>query len=104
MQKHGLITQRYPGPGQQVTGTGRRRRDLGGMIEVGIDVDRVKLFQKSAEFGRHPLRQRYRDAGTDANDGDVADGTEAAEYVVDGTVFKHEWIAAGKDHITDGRG
>src|SRR2546422_3672987 len=55
----------------------RRGCELVGVIEVGVDVERMVLLQDAAQLGRDPLREMTRHPAADPDDLEVRDGPQA---------------------------
>jgi hypothetical protein len=73
------------------------------MIEVGIEVERVILFEEVTEFRCYSLRQDYRNPAADPDDLHVRNVAEPTEQMVQFRIGQHERIAAGEDDIADFR-
>ncbi len=72
------------------------------VVEVGVQPDRMVLFQHGAQRGRDALRQHHRQPAPDADDLDVRDRAERAEQPVEVVVGEDERVAAGEQHVADG--
>ncbi len=75
--------------------------ELGRVVEVDVDEDRVVLGDHPTEIVGDPLRQVMRDAGVDADDLDVRDVAQVLEEVLETPVRQHQGVAAGEDDVAN---
>jgi hypothetical protein len=101
LEQHRLTAERHAGVGQHAEGLHGGRRQLVGVVEVGVDEERVVLPQDGAQLRRNPLGEVAGHPAPDAHDLDVRDRAEALEDVVDAPVGQHQWVAARHDDVPD---
>ena len=77
------------------------RRQLVGVVEVDVDVERVVLLQHGHELRRDPLRQEAGHARADADDLEVRDGPQPGQDALEPRVAQHERVAARDDDVAD---
>src|SRR5665648_908764 len=78
-QEHRLVAQREAAVGEHVAGLLALGRELLGVVEVRVDVERLVLLEHRHELGGDALREDDGGAGADAHDLDVRDGVHALD-------------------------
>ena len=101
-KEYGLIAQGDTCIGKTCAGQGRGPGYLPRMIEVGIDINRVELFQQSAERRGDPFRQGNRYAGAYTDYLDVGYATQPGKRLLQNVIFEEQRIAPREDDVTDG--
>ena len=100
-QKDGLVTQRDPGIGKNSAGFPGLGRYLGGVIEVGMYVQRRKTGEQGRKISRYPLRIGGRDSCSDPKDLHMGDIPDLGKDLIQPFIFQHEGVAARKKHVSD---
>src|SRR6266550_3103494 len=100
-QEHRLAAERHAGVGEAAERRHRGGRELVGVIEVGVDVERVVLLQDAAQLRRDPLGEMTRHPAADPDDLEVRDGAQALAKLVDAPIGKEQRISARHDHVAD---
>ena len=73
------------------------------MGEVQAHHQRVMAAEHAHQRGRDPLGQHRRHLGADADDLHVGDQAQPGEHPVELFVGEQQRVAAGQEHVTDGR-
>ena len=79
----------------------RGRGELVGMIEVGVDEERVEPLQQGAELRRDPLGQMAGYPAADPDDLDVRNRPQPCQNDLEPPVVEQQRVAAGHDHVPD---
>ena len=75
--------------------------EFAGVIGVDADEEGVVFLQHLAERGGDALGEKDGDAGTDADELDVGDGSEAGEDALELGVGEEEGVATGEEDVAD---
>ena len=101
LQEHRLAAERHSGVGETAERRHRRGCELVGVVEVGVDVERMVLLQYPAQLRGDPLGEMTRDPAADPDDLEVRDGPQALAELVDAPIGQEQRIAARHDHVAD---
>ncbi len=101
LQQHGLRTEGATGAGELGEGFFGGGVELGRVVEVDVDEDRVVPGDHPTEVVGDSLRQVMRDTGVDADDLDMRDIAQVLEEVLETPVRQHQGVAAGEYDVAD---
>src|SRR5665647_793077 len=99
--EHCLVAQRDAGTVEKVAGGLALARELVGVVEVRVEVQRVVLGEHVHELGRDALRADDRHARADADDLHVVDRAHAGDDVLELIVAQHQRVATADEHVAD---
>ena len=78
-EENGLTTQGYPGICESCAGYGSLAGDLGWMVKMSVDIERVKALEHSCQLWSYPLRKGAGDPCSDSNDLHVRNGAQLTQ-------------------------
>ena len=102
-EQHGLRAQRDAAVGEQGAGAVGFRGAFVRVGEVQAHHQRMVAAQHAHQRGRDPLGQHRRHLGADADDLHVGDHSQPGEHPVELVVREQQRVAAGQEHVADGR-
>jgi hypothetical protein len=73
------------------------------MVEMGVEINWMKLPQKAAEFSGNPLRKGHWNPATDPDDFHMGNPTEFSQDISKFLVIEKQRITPREDDITDCR-
>src|SRR5206468_5949197 len=98
---HRLAAERDARVGETAERRDRRGRELVGVIEVRVDVQRMVLLQQRAQLRCDPLGEMTWHPAANADDLDVRDGPQALAELVDAPIGEEQGIPARHNYVAD---
>jgi len=99
-QQHALIAQRNARPSQAVSCLCQFSGDFIGVVDMDIHPQGMVFLQSVAQFRRHPLRHKHRNAAANPDNLNVRNFAQPAQQFLKNFRRQRQRIAAREQHIT----
>ena len=100
-EQHRLTPERNAGIGEHAERLHGGRRELVGVVEMRVDIERVVLLQDGAQLRRHALGQVTGDATPDSEHLEMRNRPQPLADLVDAAVGQQQGIPARHDDVAD---